>query len=118
MGTTRSLVPAGFPLPRRGHDPRREYPLDDLIAWVAAWRGEPFHGLRPVCPECSNQADGRGCWTLHDLATWTGFKFHYIRSRWVDGALTEPEADWVAVALGVHPANIWPDLYAELAPSG
>lgn len=70
---------------RRQAAARRRYPLDPVLDHVGVT------GLRPLARVLGTDAT---------TVRW-----------WRDHGLTRDGADRVAVALGLHPMNVWPDYY-------
>lgn len=82
-----------------------KWPLDPLFVTAAALRNRPVHplGMQGQCPYCPD-----GCFSLTELADATGFS-RRTATRWrAAGGLDDRMADAAAVALGLHPALIWP----------
>ncbi len=81
---------------------------------------EPDHDtgrfpLRPALAAAANRAGRPGSITL--LADATGIPRTTL-SRWNVMGLTADAADEVAVALGHHPGELWPDWFASAEPEG
>lgn len=51
--------------------------------------------------------------TVLALAMFTGFTARTVH-RWIHNGISDAHADEAAIALGLHPMNIWPDYCDEL----
>lgn len=50
--------------------------------------------------------------TIGDVAALVGVSTRTVH-RWQRNGLTDTQADRAAVALGLHPANVWPDWWSR-----